>query len=99
MPQVPAKQDLDRALISEVAMDIGKDLVAYIERQYPDVWTAMNGGARLSFRNHIYNDLMSALKCRTEDDYIQWLADRKANRRCRRGGSAGLCCSGSRTGS
>lgn len=81
MPQVPAKQDLDRTLISEVAMDIGKELVAYIERMYPDVYNAMNGGARLSFRNHIHNDLMSALNCRTEDDYRQWLAERKADRR------------------
>lgn len=81
MAQVPAKQDLDRALIGEVAMDVGKGLVAYIEQMYPEVWNAMNSGAKLSFRNHIYNDLMSALNCRTEQDYREWLADRKAHRR------------------
>ena len=81
MSQVPAKQDLDRALISEVAMDIGKDLVAYIYRMYPDVWNAMNSGAKLSFRNHVHNDIMSVLACRTEADYREWIERRKVARR------------------
>jgi hypothetical protein len=83
MASVPAirENDPDRDLISEVAMDIGKDLVAYIERMYPAVYDEMNSGAKLSFRNHIYNDLMSVLKCRTETDYRNWLDARQTHRR------------------
>ncbi len=78
---VPALPDLTKQLISEVAKEIGKELVAYIEIQYPDVFAAMNGGARLSFRNHVYNDIMSVLKCRTEADYRAWIEGRRKHRR------------------
>ena len=81
MTQVPANLDIDRALISEVAMDIGKELVAYIERMYPDVHAKMNSGAKLSFRNHVHNDIVSVIKCRTEADYRAWLERRKKQRR------------------
>ncbi len=57
---LPVVPDLTRQLISEVAMDIGKELVAYVEQMYPEVWGKMNGGAKLSFRNHVRNDIMSA---------------------------------------
>lgn len=81
MTSVPATQDISKALISEVAMEIGKDLVSYIERQYPDVWEQMNGGAKLSFRNHVHNDIMSVLACRTEAEYREWIDRRKIARR------------------
>lgn len=78
---LPVVPDLTRQLISEVAMDIGKELVAYVEQMYPEVWGKMNGGAKLSFRNHVRNDIMSALECRTEADYQGWLERRKRQRR------------------
>jgi hypothetical protein len=58
-PIVPLNDD--RQLISEIAMDIGKEMVAYLEVQYPDVFAVMNGGCKLSVRNHIHNDIMAAL--------------------------------------
>ena len=81
MSQVPANIDIDRQLISEVAMDIGKELVAYIERMMPEMWAEMNSGNKLSLRNHVHNDIMSVLKCRTETDYRSWLDRRKRQRR------------------
>ncbi len=41
---LPVVPDLTRQLISEVAMDIGKELVAYVEQMDPEVWGKMNGG-------------------------------------------------------
>ena len=81
MAQVPARQNLTKALISEVAMDIGKEMVAHLEVMYPDVFKVMNSGCRLSIRNHIHNDIMGALECQHEDDYRQWMERRRVFRR------------------
>lgn len=48
-----AERDLDKSLISDVALEIGKEMVAYLERMYPDVYAVMNSGCKLSIRNHI----------------------------------------------
>ena len=76
-----AEIEPDKALISEVALEIGKELVAYIERIYPDVFAAMNSGCKLSMRNHVHNDIMWAIQNRTEADYRAWIERRKAERR------------------
>lgn len=72
---------LPRELVKLIAMDIGKEMVAYIEVMYPDVWAAGNSGFRLSVRNHIHNDIMAAIKLHDEAAIMKWLADRKAHRR------------------
>jgi hypothetical protein len=71
----------DKALISDVAMEIGKQMVAYIEIGYPDVYAAMNSGCRLSIRNGIHNDIMWAINHRSEKEYRDWIATRKKFRR------------------
>ena len=81
MAQVPARQDLSRKLISDVAMDIGKEMVAYLEVQYPDVYKAMNSGCKLSIRNGIHNDIMYAIESHTEAEYREWIAKRQKFRR------------------
>lgn len=72
---------LDRELVKLIAMDIGKQMVAYIEVMYPDVWAAGNSGFRLSVRNHIHNDIIAAIELHDEASIMKWLADRKAHRR------------------
>lgn len=71
----------DRKLISEVAMDIGKETVAYMEAMYPDVFAVMNSGCRLSLRNHIHNQIMAALDTINADEIRARLDQRKINRR------------------
>ena len=73
--------DLDKALISDVAIELGKQMVAYIEVMYPDVFAAMNSGCKLSIRNGTHNNLMTALECRTEIDYREWIAKNRKFRR------------------
>ncbi len=72
---------LPRDLVKLIAMDIGKDMVAYIEVMYPEVWAAGNSGFRLSVRNHIHNDIIAAIELHDEASIMKWLADRKAHRR------------------
>jgi hypothetical protein len=76
-----AQQNIDKALISEVAMEIGKEMVAYLERMYPDVFSVMNSGCRLSVRNHIHNDIMWAIQNRDEGEYRSWIETRRKGRR------------------
>lgn len=54
-------EDQSRALSKAIAMDIGKEMVAYLEVMYPKVFAAMNSGCKLSIRNHIHNDIVAAL--------------------------------------
>ncbi len=55
-----------RQMFKAMAMDIGKELAAYIEVMYPDAVKAASSTFLLSVRNHTYNEIMG------------W-ADRKVN--------------------
>jgi len=76
-----SQRELDRKLISEVAMDIGKEMVAYLEVMYPDVFFSMNSGCKLSIRNHIHNDIMAALDTTDADEIEARLERRRIFRR------------------
>ena len=80
---VPSTSDqIDRVLIDHVAAEIGTELLAYLERMYPKLVAAMDGGCcKIAIRNHIRNDVASAIKCRTVGEYEKWIADRRAHRR------------------
>ncbi len=71
-----------KALMQAIAMDIGKELVAYIEVQYPKAIEATSSTFKLSMRNHIYNDIMAAFEFRGDANQIAArLKDRKDFRR------------------
>jgi hypothetical protein len=57
-----ARALLARPSSKEIAMDIGKDLAAYIEGQYPETVKAASSTFLLSVRNCTYNKIMAALK-------------------------------------
>lgn len=80
---LPARPDLDRALVGEIAMDIGKSTVEHIECMYPAALEAVPKTARISIRNHIYNEIMAALKTVDADEIRARLDERKADRRKR----------------
>jgi hypothetical protein len=83
LPALP-QQPIPRDLIKEIAMDIGKDLVAYIEIQYPDAIKATSSTFSLSIRNHVYNDIMAALEVTDEGAIRERLAGHKQHRRQQR---------------
>jgi len=70
-----------RALVKGIAMDIGKEVVAYVERQYPQAVSAASSTFRLSLRNCIYNEIMAALEITDEAEILARLERRKKDRR------------------
>lgn len=73
--------DPDKALIQAVAMDIGKEVVAYVERMYPNAIRATSSGFKLSLRNMIHNEIMAALEITDPDEIQSRLKDREKSRR------------------
>lgn len=73
--------DATRALVKEIAMDIGKDTVAYIEVMYPKAIEATSSTFKLSIRNHIFNQIMAAIEVTDEGKIRARLQDRKKFRR------------------
>jgi len=57
-------------------MDMGKEMVAYLECMYPDVFEKMNSGCRLSIRNHIHNDFMAATEIFGAENHLERLKER-----------------------
>jgi len=73
--------DAARALVKEIAMDIGNDTVAYVEVMYPDAVKATSSTFKLSLRNHVYNQIMAAIEVTDEGRIRARLRDRKKFRR------------------
>lgn len=73
--------DAARALVKEIAMDIGKETVAYIEVMYPKAIEATSSTFKLSVRNHIFNEIMAAIQVTDEGKIKARLRDRKRFRR------------------
>lgn len=76
-----AEPNWSRDLIKQIAMDIGKDTVAYIEVMYPKAIEATSSTFKLSIRNHIYNQIMTAIVVTDEGKVIARLNERKRFRR------------------
>jgi hypothetical protein len=70
-----------KELVEAIAMDIGKDTVAYIEVMYPKAIKATSSTFKLSVRNHIYNQIMAAIEVNDEGQIRARLEDRKKFRR------------------
>lgn len=84
MKNLPALNDskpLEQNVIKAIAMDIGKDTVDYIERMYPKAVMAASSTFKLSLRNHIYNEIMAAIKLNDEGKILARLEWRKRFRR------------------
>lgn len=73
--------DLDRELVKQIAMDIGKEVVAYITVMYPEAVAATSSTFRLSVRNCIYNEIIAALDVNDADAIPARLERRKKFRR------------------
>lgn len=81
-PIIPSNpQPLTRDLVKEIALDIGKDLVAYIEVMYPDAIKTTSSTFKTSMRNHVYNQIMAAIEVNDEGEIIRRLEDRKKFRK------------------
>ena len=79
--RIAIADDPSTALIKGIAMDIGKEVVAYIERMYPQAISATSSTFKLAVRNTVYNEIIAALKVTDEKEILVRLARRKKDRR------------------
>jgi hypothetical protein len=79
--RVAEADDPNRALVKGIAMDIGKEVVAYVEYMYPQAVSATSSTFRLSLRNCIHNEIIAALEVTDRDEILARLAQRKKARR------------------
>lgn len=80
-PLPPATISPTRDLISKIAMDIGKEVVTYIEVMYPKAVEATSSTFRLSVRNCIHNEIMAAIEFNDEGQIVERIERRKKFRR------------------
>jgi hypothetical protein len=69
------------ALFKALAMNIGKNVVAYVDWMYPEAPKACSSTFRLSLRNSIYNEIMAAMELNEEGQIIAALKDQAEHRR------------------
>lgn len=79
--RLASADDPDTALLKAVAMDIGKDVITYIEWMFPQAVSAASSSFRLSVRNHVYNQIMSWREVTDPDKIRAQLAAHDKHRR------------------
>ena len=79
--KVAVADDPRKALIKAIALDIGKNVVSYVEGQYPQAVSATSSTFRLSLRNCIFNEIMAALEVTDEEKILARLKANAAHRR------------------
>lgn len=79
-PTLPS-QPLPPDLVKAMAMDIGKEVAAYIERMYPKAVEATSSTFLTSLRNCVYNEIIATLGHHSISEIEQWLEIRKRERR------------------
>ena len=75
-------------IVRRIAMDVGKQVVEHIEWAHGEMMRAAPSwkSARLSIRNCVHNNIMSAVRAADEGTYEKWLADNDVHRRKMRAG-------------
>jgi hypothetical protein len=82
MSNVPAAVDFSEALVRQIAMDVGKQVVAHIEYAYPTMFRDVSKqSASLSIRNTAYNAIMEAVKAANQGQVEQMLKRHDDHRR------------------
>jgi hypothetical protein len=78
---LPETADPAMSLVREIAMDIGKEVVAYVEVMYPQAIAATSSTFKLSLRNCIYNEIIAAMEGSDKGQSVERLNRRKQFRR------------------
>lgn len=74
-------------LVRQIAMDVGKQVVAHIDQSWPEVYEAVLSAKsfRLSIRNCVHNEIMNAVRAADEGRIEQMFESHdKARRHLRR---------------
>lgn len=82
MNDIVKTDPLTRDLIEQIAFDVGKDLVCYLEGVYPKIFeTYPQSGFKLSLRNHVHNCIMNLVKQADKGTTEEWLKFNEKHRR------------------
>lgn len=81
LPAVRTEQPWTKEIIQSIAMDIGKEVAAYIEVMYPKAVEAASSTFLLSVRNSIFNEIMAAIEVNDAGQIAARIKDRKKFRR------------------
>lgn len=82
MTNLPATVDFSEALVRQIAMDVGKQVVDHIEGMYPQMLANVSkASASLSIRNAAYNAIMEAVKAANNGEVELMLARHDKQRR------------------
>ena len=83
LPTVPTSP-IHPDLIRDIAMDISKDVAAYVEYMYPNAVAAASSSFLLSVRNCTFNKIMAALAVTDDADIRRRIEEHKIHRRRQR---------------
>lgn len=78
---VPATSSWSRELVKEIAKDIGDAVVAHVEIMYPKAIAATPSTFKLSLRNTIFNEILSAVEVNDAGHVVARIGDRKRARK------------------
>ena len=70
-----------KELISQIAMDIGKEAVHHLQIMYPAAIAACPATMKLSLRNTIHNEIMAAIEVNNQGQIVARIRERKDRRR------------------
>lgn len=76
-------------LIRKLAWEVSKNVIDHHKNVYKSIFDAAPSTFQISIRNSIYNQIQSAIKCRTDQEIIEWINSsedhRKTMRKIKRG--------------
>jgi DNA-binding FadR family transcriptional regulator len=82
---LPAPVEFSKAIVRQIAMDVGKQVVDHIEHAYPKICDAVAwNSARTSIRNCTHNAIMEAVEAANEGQIEQMIERHDEHRRTMR---------------
>lgn len=76
MSNLPARVEFTEELVRQIAMDVGKQVVAHIEHAYPAMLRSVaEDSAKLSIRNATHNAIMEAVSAANKGE-VELMLDR-----------------------
>ena len=68
-------------LIEKLAWEVSKNVIDHHKFVYSKIFAEAPSTFPISLRNSIYNEISSAIKCRTENDILEWIDKSEAHRK------------------
>ncbi len=68
-------------LIEKLAWEVSKNVIDHHKRVYSKVFAEAPSTFSISLRNSIYNEISSAIKCKTDNDILDWIERSEAHRK------------------